>query len=190
MQTGQIKSQRKHKEVQPLAEDAIKAVLAGPQDYTAYRKTGPEKASEYAEAMAQILQRQQETEEDKENQSERIILSTWSIKLVCSSEGELKTIVFGIIEGTQDIVQSSFIKERVSSHCVMSKNTMYELAGSFDSTVEPYPGFRSSTLSKFKCGFPENWSALIEKEVQHIASKEKKPAQKTKPRTKRRKWKN
>ncbi|KAI5166067.1 hypothetical protein NEIRO03_0730 [Nematocida sp. AWRm78] len=125
----------------------------------------------------------------KEGPPSKIVsLSTWALKLVPTTDNSLDLIVLGVIKGSDDIVQSSFIKKRASIRQVMSKNTTYILESSCDSTVTPFPGFRDSTLNRFKNGFPSNWSALIRAEVRYLqkvnqtAEKVNKPAARTKRR--------
>ncbi|KAI5128522.1 hypothetical protein NEPAR04_1273 [Nematocida parisii] len=131
----------------------------------------------------------EDTADAKEETPRKIVsLSTWALKLVPTTDNSLDLIVLGVIKGSDDIVQSSFIKKRASIRQVMSKNTTYILENSCDSTVTPFLGFRDSTLNRFKNGFPSNWSALIRAEVRYLqkmnqtAEKVNKPEARTKRR--------
>lgn len=110
---------------------------------------------------------------DKPDKPEKVVhLKQWTIKLVPDSTGELWIVVLGAIEGTDNIAQSSFIKKRVNSHCVVSKSTTYMLKGAFEDTSIPYPGFRTETMSRFVDGFPHHWQSIIRSEISFIQKKE------------------
>ncbi|KAI5191913.1 hypothetical protein NEMIN01_1731 [Nematocida minor] len=191
----------KRVKIETLTEDAIATVLSKANDYTVFRKQGDCMTNEYAKTLSEMLEKMSAQEEDKENlfanesapksANKTVTLATWAIKLIEASEGVLELIVFGVIKDTSDIVQSSFINKRVSSHCVVSKSTTYLLEGGLDTSVTPYPGFREEVTEKFKDGFPMQWRSIVKAEAQRIKEVEGREQLKAKykPR-KRRKYLN
>ncbi|KAI5187841.1 hypothetical protein NEHOM01_2402 [Nematocida homosporus] len=105
------------------------------------------------------------------NPNANVTLTQWTIKLV-PDEDELWIVVLGLIKGSEKIIQSSFIKKRISPHCVMSKGTTYILDGQFDDSIPPYPNFRAATMKKFQTGFPMHWQSIIRTEIAYIEAKE------------------
>lgn len=111
-----------------------------------------------------------------EAEEQAVVLSRWAIKLVESKtvgDRELRdkrmwVVLLGIIKGTENIAQSSFIRKRVDARCVMSKSTKYVLEGDFDEAFVPHPLFSSDSARKFKSGFPFYWKAIINGEVKKI----------------------
>ncbi|KAI5135665.1 hypothetical protein NEAUS06_1592 [Nematocida ausubeli] len=130
---------------------------------------------------------EEKTEEKKETGNKIVTLSSWAIKLIENTSGTLEVIILGMIKDTNDIIQSSFIKKRISSHSVMSKNTTYILENACDCTVLPYAGFRESTQKKFENGFPSTWSIIIRAEVKYIQNLGKSEKSLPKPKSKKRK---
>lgn len=159
------------KKIVPVAEDAIQTVLADAVDYTVFKKTCTSKSTEYGEAMSRVLKEQtKEKEEIKEEieHKKEVVLAPWSIKLAESTKESLEVLVFGVVKGSTDIVQSSFIEKRISSYCVSTKNTIYHLEGPADCSVEVYPGFSAEVLEKFSSGFPMRWGSIIRTEARRI----------------------
>lgn len=165
----------------PITEDAIISVLSTAEDYTVYKKQGSIMANEYTETLTRMLEEMNTQEEEKENLFSKedvqdkefkiVELEMWAIKLIEASERVFELIVFGVIKGTNEIVQSSFIQRRESSHCVVSKNTKYVLIDGIDMTIDPCTGFRESTKRKFLEGFPEDWMEIITAEIDHVKKK-------------------
>lgn len=198
MRKGKGNTQKKKTlKIAPVTEDAIYTVLEQADSYTVFRKQGNTMKNEYAGTLSKMLEEMNSLEEEKENmfareeacirESSVISLESWAIKLAESPENGLDVILFGVIKGTGDIVQSSFLQKRESSHCVLSKNTKYLLEGALDKTIEPHPGFREETKEIFAKGFPNNWREVITEEIEHIKGQGKKKEEvKTRKRRKRR----
>lgn len=102
-----------------------------------------------------------------DNHADRtIVLLRWAIKILsttCEKTGGpvMAVMVIGVVKGSGDIAQSSFIKKRVNARCVQSKSTTYVLEGPFDPTYAPYPGFPAESTARFSKGFPSNWQAIV-----------------------------
>ncbi|KAI5171404.1 hypothetical protein NEFER03_0763 [Nematocida sp. LUAm3] len=156
-----------------LVEDSLTNLLRDPGVYMSYRRKGSLPEKEYLNIIREVEKEQGNIEMHKETEIKEepvkcIHLSKWTIKLVPSEEGDLWVVLLGAVGKDKEIVQSSFIKKRISAHCIMSKNTKYLLEGPFDETYPPHEHFRESVLSKFRSGFPLQWQSIIKGEVAHI----------------------
>jgi len=118
-----------------------------------------------------VEQNNERNEKEQINNNGRVVLSKWAIKVAVNEEG-VGVMVLGVIKDSDNLVQSSCIKKRVSANCVVSKSTNYVLEGELDRTFEPYPGFRDATLQKFTNGFPYYWPSIIKEEIEHLRSSE------------------
>ncbi|KAI5181753.1 hypothetical protein NEOKW01_1917 [Nematocida sp. AWRm80] len=188
MARGKSKSKKpqKTKRILPVTSDAIINLYEKDVDCTMFKNRGCNWSSEHSIILGDVVDSLSQTElmektvesisaceiniPDSETQTQKqVTLDKWAIKLVQMGEDStFWIIVLGVIKGTDNIVQSSFIKKRVNARTIISTSTKYTLEGEFDDTFSPHPKFASQTLNKFKDGFPHHWKSLIRAQIDLI----------------------